>query len=383
MNKQAAPDFRMIATAAQLDEAAAALLAEKKVSVDLEADSMYHFKEKVCLLQLAAGSTRSLVDPLAVADLSALKPVFADPAIRKIFHGADYDIRCLYRDFGITVENLFDTQLACRFLGVRETGLEAVLLKRFNVAIDKRYQKKDWSQRPLPQEMRDYAARDVLYLLPLARILERELKQRDRLFWVKEENELLSRVRPNSDRLYPLYLNFKGAGRLSPRDLAILEGLLNFRRTIAAKKDRPLFKVLGNATLLSIVKVRPQTVPELEKVRPLGSKQTGMYGEALIETLRAALALPAEELPHYPHRHAPTIKPAARRKIKVLKDWREAKGARLELDPALVCSKAVMGDLAGTNPRTLSDLEDIKEMRNWQKKVFGEELVSVLKRAGR
>ena len=73
--------------------------------------------------------------------------------IQKVFHGADYDVRSLYRDFKININNLFDTELACRFLGFKASGLDAVLTKRYNVHLNKKYQRKDWSKRPLPEEM--------------------------------------------------------------------------------------------------------------------------------------------------------------------------------------------------------------------------------------
>ena len=110
---------------------------------------MYHYFEKVCLLQISTESASYILDPLALRDLSALQPVFSNPRIRKVFHGADYDIRSLYRNFQIEVENLFDTQSACKFLGLRETGLEALLRSRFHVQLNKKYQRADWSRRPL------------------------------------------------------------------------------------------------------------------------------------------------------------------------------------------------------------------------------------------
>jgi len=383
MHSLTAPDYRFIDTDLQLQEAVTDLETENTVAVDLEADSMYHYREKVCLIQLTAGHAVLLIDPLAVPDLSPLKPVFANPGIRKVLHGADYDIRSFYRDFDIKINHLFDTQLASRFLGAAETGLDAVLTRRFNVALDKKYQKKDWSRRPLPAEMLTYAARDVLFLIPLADALEKELKQKDRLFWVEEENLLLSRVRPNSTPRAPLYLSFKGAGRLSPPELGILEALLQFRRAVAAKKDRPLFKVLGNSTLLSIVKNRPETVQELEKVQPLSARQIDMFGRDLVEIVAGALAVPRENLPRYPRRNTPMLKPAVRRRVKVLHDWRENMAAQLELDPSLICSKGAMGALAKLNPRTPSELDSIKEMKNWQKKVFGREIVAALKTPGK
>lgn len=142
----------MITTQAGLEELALRLGREPVIACDLEADSLHHYREKVCLLQFSTPDYSALVDPLAVTDLSPLAPVMADPKIRKIFHGADYDMRSLHRDFGIEVENLFDTMIACQFLGEKEVGLAAALKKRFGVELDKQFQKADWSQRLLSPE---------------------------------------------------------------------------------------------------------------------------------------------------------------------------------------------------------------------------------------
>jgi ribonuclease D len=165
--------------------------------------------------------------------------------------------------------------------------------------------------------------------------------------------------------------------------LEILESLLLFRRAVAAKKDRPLFKVLGNSTLESIVKNRPETVQDLEKVQPLSAKQIGIYGRDLIGKVTAALTIPAENLPRYPRQRLPMLKPAVRRRVKVLKAWRETVAAKLALDPALICSKGLMVVLSKLNPRTPPELENITEMKNWQKKVFGKDIVAALKGAGK
>ena len=197
MPRRAKHSYLMIDSTPKLEKFAGRLEKQKIIGVDLEADSMYHFKEKVCLIQIATKRKNLVLDPLEIQDMSPLQPIFLRRDILKIFHGADYDIRSLYRDFKIKVNNLFDTELASRFLGFRETGLEAVLNKYFNIELNKKYQKKDWSKRPLPQAMLDYAARDALYLVPLANMLEDELRTKDRLFCVEEECERLSKVRVN------------------------------------------------------------------------------------------------------------------------------------------------------------------------------------------
>jgi len=317
----AKPVYHIIDSLSGLKEAAAALKKEKTIAVDLEADSMYHFKEKVCLVQMASTTLNLLIDPLSIMDLSPLKPLFSDTKIKKIFHGADYDVRSLYRDFKIEINNLFDTQLASMFLGIRETSLNAVVQSRFGVVLDKKYQKKDWSIRPLPKEMTDYAVQDVMYLIPLAKILEKELKKKKRLDWVKEECHGLSKVRHVLISNKPLFLSFKGAGRLDLCSLCVLEAILQFRSKIAKKKDRPLFRVFGNEAVMKMTKKKPTSLASLKKSDALSEKQMKMYGDTLLKTINDALKKKDRQLPVYPRQKTSPLSPGTHERVKALKSW--------------------------------------------------------------
>lgn len=353
---------------------------EKVVAVDLEADSMYHYQEKVCLIQIATEKISVVIDPLAIKDLSPLKPFFSNPDIQKIFHGADYDVRSLYRDFKIRINNLFDTELASRFIGIKETGLQAVLKMFFNVNVDKKYQKKDWSKRPLPREMMTYASKDVMYLLPLARMLIDKLKKIDRMTWVLEECEDLSNVRPVLSNEAPLFMKFKGAGRLKSRSLAVLEALLQFRKRVAEKKDRPFFKIIGNESMMKITTARPVTLRRLKSTNALSGRQISMYGSDLIKVVAKTLKTPESELPVFPSKKPPVLPNGVPAKIKALKSWRALKASALRIDPGLLCNNALITAIAVKNPGDRKSLETVKEMKNWQKQVFGTEIIRVLKK---
>jgi ribonuclease D len=377
--KAAGDNYKIIDTFDALKNLARTIDKEKTIGVDLEADSMYHFMEKVCLIQMAAPGMNVVIDPLKVRDLSPLKPIFKRRGVCKIFHGADYDVRSLYRDFDITINNLFDTELASRFLGYPETGLEAVLKNKFGVTLDKKFQRKDWSRRPLPRDMIAYAAQDARYLLPLAQMLTRELEELGRLKWVQEECEYLSNVRPNTNNADPLYLHFKGAGRLNPRSLAVLESLLQYRRRIARKKDKPLFRIFSSRSLLELAEKKPSNLKQLEKTRALGAKQISMYGPGVIAAIQEALQIEQEDLPVYPRKKSPRVPLVVAGRVKALRSWRDAQVDRLAIDPALICTKALMSTIAQQKPRKVSDLSAITEMKNWQKKEFGQDIVRVLK----
>ena len=369
--------YQLIEEASELAAFALHARQARMLAVDLEADSMFHYREKVCLLQMAANGTTVVVDPLKVADLDPLKPLFADEAILKVFHGADYDVRSLYRDFGISVNHLFDTQLASMYLGQSETSLEAVVSRRYGVVLDKKYQKKDWSRRPLPPEMVAYAAADVRYLIPLAQTLMVELEAKGRLAWVQEGCRLLSQVRPQENNL-PMYLKFRGAGRLTPRQLAALEELLLLRDAVARQKDRPLFKIMNNADLLKIAMLLPADLAQLKACQALSAKQIEMYGQSVLAAVARAIHLPSDQLPRYPRQRSPRLSPRIPRRVKLLRTWRDELAAGLALEPALLLNKSLIREIAVHKPKTVEELARIPQMHQWQVEAFGPQIVTII-----
>jgi ribonuclease D len=320
----------------------------------------------------------AVVDALAVTDLSPLAGILADGDVQKVFHGADYDVRSLYRDFGIEINNLFDTQLASVFTGRNETGLDAVVGHFFDVQLDKRFQKKDWALRPLPDEMVAYAASDAVYLIPLAEKLTHELTVLGRLDWVREECRLLSRVRPDTGDPAPLFLKCKGAGTLDRRGLAVLEGLLRYRLAVAEKRDRPPFKVMSTRSLLAIAAARPRDLKALGALKALSDRQVDRLGAGVISRVNAALKLPASELPAYPRKRAPRLPRMAPERIRRLKIWRDGEAERLGLDPSVVCTKAQITEVAVVNPQSVEALSRCELLKKWQIDAFGGAMVHVL-----
>jgi len=374
----AMPCYRFLETAQDLEKLGARLNQETSVALDLEGDSLYHYREKICLIQIAAGNECFLIDPLIITDLSPLAPCLANPEIRKILHGADYDIRSLDRDYRFHIQNLFDTESAARFLGIRETGLEALLGTRFQIQLNKRFQKTDWSKRPLTEPLLAYAATDVAYLIPLAETLMEELETLGRLPWVLEEGERLTRVRFNPPFQGPLFLQFKGGRHLDPRTLAILENLLQFRKGQAEKRDRPLFKIVGADVLKAMALERPQDLDQLKGIKGLSAKQIDRMGEELLDCLRRGLAVPESDLPRFPPALRPRVDPAVTVRVKALKGWRGKRAQALNLDPGVVFSNTLIDQIGERNPRAPLDLDSIPDLRHWQRQVFGAEILDVL-----
>lgn len=370
------PQTPILTTSAELDALSGELARERAIAVDLEADSMHHYREQVCLVQISTPARTVLIDPLAVRDLSPLKAVLADPGVRKYFHAADYDIRCLYRDFAIEVRGLFDTMIACQFLGEEKVGLADILQKYFDVSLDKRFQRADWSKRPLSGEMIRYAAEDTRHLHRLGEWLEGRLAAKGRLDWVAEEFALLERVR-HTENEGPLYLRFKGAGQLAPRQLAILDGLLGFRDEEARRRDCPPFKVLGNAALLEMARIAPSSLHALVGLEGMPARLVERYGSKLLKLIETAMALSEDQLPVYPRSERAVRDPEAERRLDLLKKWRTAKAQELGMDPGILINNAALEELSRRPPAALADLA-ASGLKNWQKEQLGVEICAVL-----
>jgi ribonuclease D len=150
-----------------LEALAARLSRERTLAVDTESNSLHAYRERLCLVQFSTTKEDAIVDPLAVPDLAPLAGVLGDPKIQKVFHAAEYDLIVLNRDHGYPVVNIFDTMIAARVLGRPKVGLGNLLEEEFAIKLEKRYQRADWGERPLKQEMLEYARLDTHYLIAL------------------------------------------------------------------------------------------------------------------------------------------------------------------------------------------------------------------------
>lgn len=348
------------------------------IGVDLEADAMHSFTEKICLIQVAGGDMAFLIDPFEIKDFSGFCALLEDPDIIKVLHGSDFDVRSLDREHGVEITNLFDTEIACRFLNIKERGLGALLEAYFDVHVDKKYQKVNWARRPLKQEMIEYSVEDVAHLKELYDILKTELTKIGRLAWAREEFELQSKVKYESNHQLPLFKRFKGAGKMDNRTLAVLENLLQVRFAMAKKKDLPLFKIMSNQSVMAMATERPASPEEILKIKALSKKQISMYGEACCKAVAEAMALPHGKLPSYPKTKMPRKNPKVLERIKRLKQMREHLSETIGMEPGFLINNNLISAVAFAAPKEKEALLDIEYMRNWQVEAFGDEILAVL-----
>ena len=350
----------------------------ERIAIDTEADSMHHYPERVCLVQAATPQSTYLLDSLALGDLSPLASVLAGRSSLKLLHGADYDIRGLNRDWGLTVANLFDTYVAGRFLGMERVGLAALLQELLGIEIPKerRIQRADWSKRPLDDEALGYAAADVCHLFALHDVMAERLRALGRLAWVEEECARLTEVRHTPQDLAATVLSLPESRKMDGRQRAVLLALYRYREAEARRLDRPPSHVLPPKALAEIA-ANPSGRPEAHGALTPG--QARRFGRGVRAAVAEGLGGPPLERP------APVTPPRGRptrgqtKKLAALKAWRQSAAKELGIEAGLVWPLRSLERLA-REPGTFTEELRSTEVRGWQRERFGGALRRVVER---
>ena len=380
------------------DEGVAAVAARFRgkhiIGVDTESDSMHHYQEKVCLLQFSDDEGDVIVDPLAVDDLSPLGEVLADPSIIKVLHGADYDVTCLARDYNWRIRNLFDTLFAAQFLGIPKIGLADLIERYFGIPVDKKFQRHDWSHRPLEPEHILYARGDTHYLLALHSILRRRLRQVGRLAHQREECGVLARRTIEVRGFNPDdYLNLRGADQLDDTELRVLRRLYLFRDDEARRLDRPTYKVMHDDVLIQLARHKPTSVAALDRAIAGKHGLKRRYGRDIV----AQIADGVEDdfkIPDAPSKRrkraarlADAAPPArlsgalADEVHEALKTWRNRVVDSSPLhSPNTTFSNHELKAISRARPVSLEELAALPGLRAWQVRDHGEAVLAVLER---
>jgi ribonuclease D len=355
------------------------LEAEPLIALDTEAASFHRYRDRVYLLQLSSRSDTYLVDPLAVPDLPGLGELLANPEIEVIFHDADYDLRLLQREFGFRASRLFDTRIAAQFLNEPGIGLAALLEKYFGVKLDKRFQRADWSARPISPPMLSYAAEDTRSLPALRDLMREALEKRGRLSWVEEECDLLTRVRwPDPVPPEVAALAAKGTRTLKPRPLAVFREVYVWRDRTAGAMDRAPFRVMGTDVIFSLAERQPKTSAELSTIPGVGRDTLDRRGPEILAAVRRGLEVPEAALPRFERSPRYRPDPAFDGRLERLKTARSALATRLDLLPGVLAPNWMLEAIARAVPANPEELSRIEGVRRWQVENAGDELLAAL-----
>ena len=369
----------LIQTQAELERLFDRLRVEPLLAVDTEAASFHRHRDRVYLLQISSRKETAVVDPLAMSSLAPLGELLANPEIEIVFHDGDYDLRLLHQEYGFGAVALFDTRIAAQLLNEPGVGLAALLEKYLGVRLAKRFQRADWSARPLSPDMLEYAAADTRHLPELRDILRHRLQERGRLDWAQEEFQTLSGVRwPTATPEQDGFLRIKGARTLGSRELAILRELFYWRQDVAQRTDRAAFRILNNEPMLAMAKSPPGDLQALKEIRGLGPDQAERRGREILAAVQRGVQVPEDQLPSIPRPPRRPYDPAYDARLERLKAARNRLAEKFDLQPGVLCANGVLESIARVNPATLEQIGDVPELRRWQLREFGGELLTAL-----
>ena len=368
---------RWIETREELEALLRELRNQPQVAMDLEADSMYRYRERICLIQFSSLVNDAIVDPLALPDLEPLRTLLEDPRVEKVLHGADYDVRLLKQCAGIRPAGLFDTMIAAQLLGLTRVGLSDLLEERFGIRLEKRFQKADWGRRPLSPAMILYALRDTRHLLSLGEELRQELEAKGRLGWAEQEFQALAQVEP-TPRVPPDALRVHGARKLDDRGRAVLQALLDWREEWAQKRDVPIFKVMSTAVLVELAAQGPTSIQEMRGIPGITGKVLRIWGEEILKVVGEGLFASPLAWRRNPGHRPGKPRPEAHRRFLKLKVARDRMAEKLALSPGILCPNGPLKALAETRPEE-AEARMQETLKGWQREVLGEVFKNVLK----
>lgn len=367
--------FRYIANQAEWAACLRDLRAATRLAIDLEANSMFAYQERVCLIQISTATTDYIIDPVRHLDLSGLGEIIADRAVEKVFHASEYDLILMRRDYGWHLNNLFDTMWAVRILGYSQMGLASLLEKFYNVSTSKRFQKANWCKRPLSTAELAYAQMDTHYLLPLRDRLAAELAAGGHM---EEANEIFleqSSVRmPNNGFDPDGFWHMNGAFDLSPEQQAVLRALFLFRDREAKRRNIPHFKVAGERTLMELSTQLPTRADELARIHGMSDGQQQRYGHTMLAIISEARGDPAPQQP----KRTPRPPDAVLNRYDKLHRWRKTRAQARGVESDVIVSRDALWSIAQANPRSVDDLKVLDVLGPWRLATYGQEILRLL-----
>jgi ribonuclease D len=366
---------RFVTTDPDLRELVDELGGEPRIGVDTEflREKTYH--PRLCLIQISTAETIWLIDPLAGIDLAPLGQALARDRLRVLVHAGKQDLEIFHDQLGVVPSDVFDVQLAAGFAGYGSSLPYGRLVElTLHETLVKGEAYTDWCQRPLTDAQRRYAADDVRYLLDIADVLEKRLREQGRLEWAEEEMAALSNPDAYEPRLDDVWRRVAGRGSLSGRQTAVLRELARWREESASRRDLPRGWIVKDPTLVEIARRAPSSVESLKKIRGINSKEAERSGRDILRALEAGKSAPPVQSSPAPPRSAQV----QARMIAGLADAivrARCEAANIATD--LVATRGELESVLADVVAGRADGRDHRLLRGWRRHLAGDAVVAL------
>jgi ribonuclease D len=356
-----------------------------RLGIDTEFMGEGRYRPELCLVQIAVPGDDpelgdvTLLDPLAddPFDPAPLAEVLADPAVEIVLHAGRQDVALLRRLWRCEIRNVFDTQVAAGFAGMRaQLSYEGLLRDVIGVRLRKTASFTRWDRRPLSPEQLEYAREDVLHLLALAAALQERLEGIGRLEWAREECAYLEAISDKRD-LDTIFGRLPRVNSMDPAQRAVARELVEWREVLAERGNRPVSSVLQDATLVEVAKRRPQNAERLSQIRGLHESTLRRRGEEILAAVargRERDGIPVEG-------ERPTPPDAADAPLIALgESLVRARAAQAGMAYELLAARADLQRIV-TAVRAQDGEASVRTLQGWRREVVGLELLDLF--AGR
>lgn len=369
------PPAELVVTPTQWEACLLKLQAAPQLAIDLEANSMFAYRERVCLIQISTANEDFIIDPLMEMDLSGLGAILQDERVEKIFHAAEYDLILLKREYDWDVRNLFDTMWAGRILGYKRYGLASMLEELYDIHLNKQFQKSNWCQRPLIPAQLTYAQLDTHYLLRLRADLGEQLIRSGRAAEAAEAFVRQTEVKLSENQFDPdSFWSINGVQHLSRQQQAVVKALHIYRDQEAQKRDQPLFKVLSDRTLLELAEKLPSNLYELHAIHGMTGGQVGRYGRSILQAIAQGKRDKPPAFPKRPKR----IPDEVMLRYEKLHLWRKTRAQERGVESDVILNREVLWTLAHQNPQAMEELQKLIGISDLITQMYGKEILHLL-----
>jgi ribonuclease D len=233
------------------------------IALDIEAELHRHaYGERLCLVQVFDGTTSTLIDPFGI-DQKLLKAFFENTSILKVIYDASSDQSLMKNAYDIGINSILDLRPAVDILGYEKKDLHSVIAAELGVNLTQKskYQRYNWTRRPLDSQAVEYALNDVLHLLKLKDAILGRLCSEGQLdlFMLKNlQVQQKDYTRDPQDR----YRRMKGYSRLAPEEKEVFRRAFDVREKYAKRFNMPSHNIISRPDLLELA-ANPEHINEL------------------------------------------------------------------------------------------------------------------------
>ncbi len=370
--------YQLIDGSHKLHAAVEAMRQSDVLCVDTEFHRERTYFPEFALLQIYGGGRCWVIDPLGIADLSPVWDVLTDPGILKVFHAARQDIEIIVRACGRLPLPLFDTQIAAALLGHgQQIGFGNLVQRLVRKNLSKQESFSDWLQRPLDPRQLDYAADDVIWLMPCFQKLRDELKARGRLAWLEEEQALLCNPASYAEQDDLVFWRVKGSNRLKGAHLSALRELAKWREAEARRRNIPRRRILSDEALVDIARRKDLDPQTLGRIRGLSPSLLQHSGKAILRAWRQGIHSPPEHWPEAPARKP--LAPGTELRCEMLDTLVRLKAESGSIAPSILADKAELSALASWGHQCKKEPPSLACLKGWRYELVGRDLLRLLR----